>query len=40
MTECLGTFNDLTNVLTDGNGDEHDWNGAVLCNFIILCVYI
>ena len=30
MTECLGTFNDLTNVLTDGNGDEHDWNGAVL----------
>ena len=30
MTECLGTFNDLTNVLTDGNGDEYDWNGAVL----------
>ena len=30
LTECLGKFNDLTNVLTDVDGNKHDWSGAVL----------
>ena len=30
MAECLGTFNDLSNVLTDFNGNEHDWSGGEL----------